>query len=111
VASVGYCGSLLLQDRLVELTPAGLRGHSLGLHSSGMFTMQAVGATLAGAIAQALPAGRAMAVLAVASIAVSALLARALHRPLPPAPAPAAVPAPPPEPAAGDPEGHVTADR
>ncbi|WP_432972288.1 MFS transporter [Dactylosporangium sp. CA-233914] len=83
IASVGYCGSLLLQDRLVELTPAQLRGHSLGLHTSGMVTMQAVGATLAGAVAQTMPAGRAMAVMAVASIAVSALLARAYRRPAP----------------------------
>ncbi|MER7274359.1 MFS transporter [Dactylosporangium sp. NPDC000244] len=81
VASIGYCGSLLLQDRLVELTPPELRGHSLGLHSSGMFTMQAVGATLAGAVAQLMPPGRAMAAMAVASIVVSLLLARAFRRP------------------------------
>ncbi|MEU7867079.1 MFS transporter [Dactylosporangium sp. NPDC049140] len=88
VASVGYCGSLLLQDRLVELTPPALRGHSLGLHSSGMFTMQAVGATLAGAVAQVMPAGRAMAVMALGSIVVSVLLARSYRtQPTPSAPA------------------------
>ncbi|MFB9443640.1 MFS transporter [Dactylosporangium vinaceum] len=87
VASVGYCGSLLLQDRLVELTPPELRGHSLGLHSSGMFTMQAVGATLAGAVAQSLAPGPAMAVMAVASITVSVLLVRPFRAPVGPRPA------------------------
>ncbi|WP_433044520.1 MFS transporter [Dactylosporangium sp. CS-033363] len=88
VASVGYCGSLLLQDRLADLTPPALRGHSLGLHSSGMFTMQAVGATVAGAVAQLMPPGRAMAVMALASITVSLLLARAFRRPDPQSPPP-----------------------
>ncbi|MEV8513739.1 MFS transporter [Dactylosporangium sp. NPDC051484] len=81
VASAGYCGSLLLQDRLVELTPPDLRGHSLGLHSAGMFTMQAVGATLAGAMAQLVSPATAMAVMAAASILVSVLLAPRLRRP------------------------------
>jgi hypothetical protein len=86
VASVGYCGSLLLQDRLVALTPPDLRGHSLGLHSSGMFTMQAVGATIAGTVAQTMPPGHAMAVMAAASITVSLLLARSFRRPDPATP-------------------------
>ena len=47
VASVGYSASLLLQDRLLAVTPDGLHGQALGLHSSGMLTMQAVGAALA----------------------------------------------------------------
>ncbi|MFD0576651.1 MFS transporter [Dactylosporangium darangshiense] len=92
VAAIGYCGSLLLQDRLVELTPADLRGHSLGLHGSGMFTMQAVGATLAGAVAQVVSPAHAMAVMAAASITVSLLLAPHLRRTPPTAPAPAAAP-------------------
>ncbi|MEV6931181.1 MFS transporter [Dactylosporangium sp. NPDC051485] len=87
VASVGYCGSLLLQDRLVELTPDDLRGQSLGLHSAGMFTMQATGATVAGVVAQYLSPAHAMVAMACASIAVSAALARPLRRT--PAPAPA----------------------
>ncbi|GAA2364342.1 MFS transporter [Dactylosporangium salmoneum] len=80
VASVGYCGSLLLQDRLVELTPDDLRGQSLGLHSAGMFTMQATGATVAGVVAQYLSPAHAMVAMACASIAVSAALARPLRR-------------------------------
>jgi hypothetical protein len=89
VASVGYSGSLLLQDRLVELTPPGLSGQSLGLHTSGQGTMQAVGATLAGALAQLLPTPFAIAVMAAASIAVSVALAPRLRaRALPPFPSP-----------------------
>ena len=52
LASVGYSASLLLQERLMALTPDELSGHALGLHSSGMLTMQGVGAALAGAVAQ-----------------------------------------------------------
>jgi hypothetical protein len=96
VASVGYCGSLLLQDRLVDLTPPALRGHSLGLHSSGMFTMQAVGATVAGTVAQLMPPGRAMAVMAAASITVSLLLAKSFRRPDPPLPPTPKLASPPP---------------
>ena len=80
VASVGYSGSLLLQDRLVELTPDRLRGQSLGLHSAGMLTMQAVAATLAGAVAQLVTPALAMAVMAIGSILVSTLLIRPLRR-------------------------------
>ena len=36
LASVGYSASLLLQQRLMTLTPDELSGHALGLHSSGM---------------------------------------------------------------------------
>lgn len=79
--AVGYGGSLLLQDRLLAQTGPEVRGQALALHSSGMLTMQAVGATLAGAVAQVLPAGPAMAVMAGASLAVTALLARPLRRP------------------------------
>ena len=52
LASVGYSARLLLQERLMALTPDELSGHALGLHSSGMLTMQGVGAALAGAVAQ-----------------------------------------------------------
>jgi MFS family permease len=91
VASVGYCGSLLLQDRLVALTPDDLRGQALGLHSSGMLTMQAVGATVAGGVAQLLSPGHAMVVMATASILVSLSLIPGLRLPVP---APEASPVP-----------------
>jgi len=47
LASVGYSASLLLQQRLMALTPDELSGHALGLHSSGMLAMQGVGAAVA----------------------------------------------------------------
>ncbi|MBO3744627.1 MFS transporter [Streptosporangiaceae bacterium NEAU-GS5] len=79
LASAGYAAGLLLQDRLVALTPDEMRGQALGLHSSGMLTMQAVGATLAGSVAQLTGAGTAMTVMAVASVAVTLALTPALR--------------------------------
>ncbi|MDW5323026.1 MFS transporter [Plantactinospora sp. KLBMP9567] len=73
-ASAGFGGGVLLQQRLVDLTPAQMRGQALGLHSSGMLTMQAVAATLAGTVAQYLPAGAAMTVMATLSLLVTLLL-------------------------------------
>jgi len=79
LASVGYSASLLLQQRLMILTPDELSGHALGLHSSGMLAMQGVGAALAGAIAQQTSPATAMAVLAAASLAVTVALAPGLR--------------------------------
>ena len=79
LASVGYAASLLLQERLMALTPVELSGHALGLHSSGMLTMQGVGAALAGAVAQRSSPGTAMAVMAVLSVTVTLALARGLQ--------------------------------
>ncbi|WP_285774885.1 MFS transporter [Microtetraspora sp. NBRC 13810] len=85
IASAGYAASLVLQERLVALTPADVRGQALGLHSSGMMTMQGVSAALAGAVAQYTSPATAMAVMAVASIAVTLILAPGLrHRPAEP---------------------------
>ncbi|SDH11674.1 MFS transporter [Nonomuraea jiangxiensis] len=81
LASIGYAASLPLQERLVALTPADVRGHALGLHSSGMMTMQGVGAALAGAVAQYTSPATAMAVMAAASVAVTLALAPGLRRP------------------------------
>lgn len=55
----------------MAVTPPELAGHALGLHSSGMLTMQGVGAALAGAMAQLTSPGEAMTAPAVASIAVA----------------------------------------
>jgi len=85
LASVGYSASLLLQERLVALTPADVRGQALGLHSAGMLTMQGIGAALAGAVAQHSSAATATAVMATASLAVTLVLApglRAAREPL-----------------------------
>jgi MFS family permease len=81
LASVGYSASLLLQDQLVAVTPESMRGQALGLQSSGMLTMQAVGAAVAGALAQWLPTATTMTVTAAASIAVTLALTPGLRRP------------------------------
>jgi predicted MFS family arabinose efflux permease len=79
IASVGYCASLLLQERLMALTPGELSGQALGLASSGTLAMQGVGATVAGAVAQHSSPGAAMAAMAAASLAVTLLLAPGLR--------------------------------
>ncbi|MEV7341484.1 MFS transporter [Streptomyces sp. NPDC093544] len=80
LASVGFGASLIQQERLMALTPDELSGHALGLHSSGMLTMQGVSAALAGAVAQLTSAGTAMTVMAAASIAVTVTLSAAGKR-------------------------------
>jgi predicted MFS family arabinose efflux permease len=79
IASIGYAASLLLQESLMALTPEKLSGHALGLHSSGMLTMQGVGAASAGLIAQWSSPAAAMTVIAVLSIAVTLALAPGLR--------------------------------
>ncbi|MGW2311859.1 MFS transporter [Actinomadura luteofluorescens] len=79
LASVGYAATLLLQERLMALTPVPMHGHALGLHSSGMLTMQGVGAALAGGTAQVTSPGAAMAIMAVASVTVTLALAPGLR--------------------------------
>jgi predicted MFS family arabinose efflux permease len=74
LASVGYSATLLLQQRLMALTPDELSGHALGLHSSGMLAMQGVGAAFAGAIAQLTSPATAMAVMAAISVTVTLIL-------------------------------------
>ncbi|WP_375475473.1 MFS transporter [uncultured Jatrophihabitans sp.] len=74
VASVGYAAGLLLQQRLIALTPEHLVGHALGLHSSGMLTMQAVAASAAGALAEVVAPATAMTVFGAVSILVTLAL-------------------------------------
>jgi predicted MFS family arabinose efflux permease len=73
-ASVGYCASLFLQERLIELTPDELSGQAMGLASSGAMAMQGAGAALAGVIAQQTSPATAMAAMAVVSLAVTLIL-------------------------------------
>jgi MFS family permease len=112
-ASFGYSASLLLQDRLIAVTPEENRGQALGLNSSGMMTMQAVAATLTGTIAQWLTPATTMTVAAAASVAVTLALTPGLHRqpqlkprqlkpPTIPRPAPPAAHPPAAHPPAGD---------
>ncbi|MCG5213500.1 MFS transporter [Streptosporangium sp. KLBMP 9127] len=79
VATVGYSAGLVLQERLMDLTPDELSGQALGLHSSGMITMQGLSAALAGAVAQYTTASTAMAVMAAASVVVTLILAPGLR--------------------------------
>jgi MFS family permease len=83
VASVGYAASLMLQERLVSLTPDDLSGHAQGLQSAGMMAMQGIGAAIAGAVATGTSPATAMAVMAAASVAVTLLLAPGLRAQVP----------------------------
>lgn len=80
VASVGFAASLVLQERLLSVVPAQLRGQAFGLASSGMMTAQAVAALLAGSLADMTSPALAIAVVALASLTVTALLAGRLRR-------------------------------
>ncbi|MGD1219941.1 MFS transporter [Streptomyces krungchingensis] len=80
VASVGFGASLIQQEQLMSLTPDELSGHALGLHSSGMLTLQGVSATVAGAVAQLTSPGAAMTLMALASLATTLALAAAPAR-------------------------------
>ncbi|MFF7858713.1 MFS transporter [Streptomyces sp. NPDC007904] len=74
VASAGFGASLVQQERLMDLTPPDLSGHALGLHSSGMLTLQGLSAALAGALAQSTSPAAAMTMLAAASTGVTLTL-------------------------------------
>jgi predicted MFS family arabinose efflux permease len=74
VAAIGYASTLLLQERLLALAPADARGQALGLHTSGMLSMQAVGAAIAGLVAQYTSPATAITVMASASVAVTLAL-------------------------------------
>ncbi|MFI0357528.1 MFS transporter [Actinomadura sp. 9N407] len=79
LASIGFSTTLLLQERLMILTPADIQGQALGLHSSGMVAMQGIAATLAGTVAQYTSPAAAMTAMAALSIAVTLVLAPRLR--------------------------------
>ncbi|MDG4825021.1 MFS transporter [Asanoa sp. WMMD1127] len=79
-ASGGYASGLILQQRTVDVTPPALRGQALGLHSAGMFTLQAVGASIAGAIAQWTSVSVAIVAMATLTIGSTFWLALGLRR-------------------------------
>ena len=74
IASVGYCASLPLQERLVTRTAPDIRGQVLGLHGLGMMAMQGAGALLAGAVATLLGADARAAALAIGVMATASVL-------------------------------------
>lgn len=88
LASVGYAAGLPLQERLLAHTAPSHRGQVLGLRGSGMMVMQAVGAALAGTVADVVGRGStgaayAMGSMALLSLAVTLLLTRGLRRSAP----------------------------
>jgi MFS family permease len=99
VAAIGYADSLPLQERMVAHTPGDSLGQMLGLRAAGLRAGQAIGALLAGTAADLLgvgpaAAGRAMAIMAAASILVSLSLVPGLRRSRPDVRAATATPAP-----------------
>ena len=74
VAAVGFGASLVLQERLMSLTPDDLAGQALGLHFVGMSTLQGVSAALAGTVAQLTSPAVAMTLLAAGSVTVTLTL-------------------------------------
>ncbi|MFD3564167.1 MFS transporter [Streptomyces sp. NPDC058686] len=75
VASVGFAASLVLQERLLSLTPDDLAGQALGLHATGMAALQGIGAVLAGTLAQLTSPATAMTLMAAGSVTVTLTLA------------------------------------
>ena len=83
LASAGYAASLPLQERLIAHTDDTIQGQVMGLYSQGLMVWQAIGALIAGAVASWVPPGRAMGIMAIASIAVTLALVRGLRRSAP----------------------------
>ncbi|MEV8329785.1 MFS transporter [Streptomyces niveus] len=75
VASVGFAATLVLQERLLALTPDDLAGHALGLHATGTAALQGTAAALAGALAQLTSPATAMTLMAAGSITATLTLA------------------------------------
>ncbi|MEV8423924.1 MFS transporter [Streptomyces niveus] len=75
VASVGFAATLVLQERLLALTPDDLAGQALGLHATGAAAVQGTAAALAGALAQLTSPATAMTLMAAGSITATLTLA------------------------------------
>jgi MFS family permease len=74
VASIGYGGTLGVQQQMVKVVPEAWLGHALALASAGMLTAQGLAAYMAGGLADGAPVGAAMAVMAAASVAATVVL-------------------------------------
>ncbi|WP_327029436.1 MFS transporter [Micromonospora sp. NBC_01740] len=83
VASVGFAAGLPLQERLIAHSPIEFRGQVLGLQHNGMMAAQALCAVLAGTVADLVPAGWAVALLATAALAATLMLTAGLRRTAP----------------------------
>ncbi|GJF31799.1 membrane protein [Kitasatospora sp. NE20-6] len=80
LAGAGFAATLPLQERLLALTPAPVRGQVQGVESAGRLTWQGIGAAAAGGLAQCLTPGTAMTLAAAASVAVTVASRRAVLR-------------------------------
>ncbi|MGW1204584.1 MFS transporter [Streptomyces cyaneofuscatus] len=79
IATIGYSANWVLQERLLGLTPGELTGQALGLYTSGMRTMQGLGAVLAGAVAEFTSPATGIAVNAAAAIVITLLFMPSLR--------------------------------
>jgi predicted MFS family arabinose efflux permease len=79
-ACLGYGATLTQQELLVGLAPPDLSGQVLGAESAARATCQGLAALLAGAVAEVVSPGHAIAALALVSLLVSAALTRPLAR-------------------------------
>lgn len=78
LASIGFGGTLCVQQQMVEVAPRGALGQLLALASAGMLSAQGLAAGLAGSLASAMTPARAIAVMAAMSaVAAIVLLAPA----------------------------------
>jgi MFS family permease len=114
LASIGYAAGLGLQERLVSAVAPDMRGHALGLRGTGMMVMQAVGALVAGAVADLLGPGsahaaQAVGIMALASVVVTVALVPGLARSRPADPDRPALPPPGTKGTPGSPPAHRTA--
>jgi predicted MFS family arabinose efflux permease len=71
LACAGYAATLPLQELLLTLTPERVRGQVQGVDQAARGTCQGLGAVLAGTIAEVVPVGTAMAVMAGLSVLVT----------------------------------------
>jgi MFS family permease len=78
VASLGYGGTLGMQQLYADSLPAGQQGQAFSLASAGQLSAQGLAAWLAGGLAEALPTGAAIAAAAALSILASVVLLRGL---------------------------------
>ncbi|MFJ9790953.1 MFS transporter [Streptomyces globosus] len=80
LAGTGFAATLPMQEQLLALTPASVRGQVQGAEAAGRMTWQGIGAALAGAAAQAVGPAAAITALASASLAVTVLSRRRVLR-------------------------------
>jgi predicted MFS family arabinose efflux permease len=75
VTGVGFAYGLGIQRRFLEAVPETTRGQAFGLLSSGLMTVQGLGPTVFGAVAEATPVGVAMALAGVSTVLTALVLA------------------------------------